>query len=288
MKKNRLHTKLVFIILSISVCLTAAASAVGYQMYSRYYTAEYKQVSADLVSTAVALSSKQELSELSSEVLEIYMKASRENKVPQVADATEHQDPAYLAKYEHILTSDEYRNLLNDLAVLRKNNHILYIYAGVIVPDTRKFLYLADGDADGECLPGDTDEWDEAWIRKLQDQKNQICTFTAKMLEYGWTFTTAVPVLDEQEEPICYICVDLSMMEAIHAERNFLFSMLLMLIALMIPLIVIIQHFSARVLIRPITELNDAVSDFVSEKKGEVKESKISKLSIRTGDVLLL
>lgn len=283
MRKTGLHLKLIFVILTIAVILTTAAAVIGYRVYSDVYTAQYKQISGDLVSTAVSLCSKDDLSSLSSEVREIYDRLSRENEVPRLTGKPEHEDPVYFANYANVISSEKYRKLVRMLEVLRDNNHILYIYACVIDPDIQKIIYLADGDGDGECLPGDTDELDKSWISKLRNADN-IATMTADTPKYGRTFTTAVPVLNDRNQPICHICVDISMNEIMRTQTDFLFSMLIILMLLMIPLTMLILHVSDRALIRPVRQLNDAVSDFVSGKKGAVKESKISQLSVHTGD----
>lgn len=283
--KIGLKRKLVWMIMAIEILMIVSAVGISFGVYSIRFTDEYERVSGDIAKSAESLCNKNDIIEVSNKVSAIYSKLEKEGKTVDSTAATDMEIKAYHKHFQSVVSSTAYKNLVNVLQTMLKNNHVKYVYLGFFDVKNKNFVYLADGTIGAEALyPGDIEPKGEDLIHSLQQNNYALAGYPYDEKEYGNLVSTYHPVFDANRTYVCNFCVDTDMEVVYKQRREFLFSMMILMLLLMLPLATLIVRFTDKHLIKPIYQINDAVTDFVSDKQHEDEDSKISALDIHTKD----
>jgi sigma-B regulation protein RsbU (phosphoserine phosphatase) len=285
MVKITLKKKLIWMILAIELLMTAGAVTISYFVYSARISSEYATVSTDITSTAEAFCRKEDIASLKKQVSDLYGQLSQDGSAVIADEASAEDLNAYRSRYAAVLSSDAYRNIRQVLQTSLQNNHVRYLYVGFFDPATGQFVYMADGSVDEDfSSPGDIEIPEPVMLKKLTADNYRLTGYFDNTSSFGRLCSTYLPVYDENGQYLCNFCVDIDISKILDQRKGFLLSMTLFLLILVFPLGKAIMVFTEKRLIRPIYELNDAVSSFVSEKDKEEGVSKIASLSIHTQD----
>ena len=272
-------------ILAIVLTVALGSSVVIYFVYSRRSDAEYTKISSNIAASIIAMTGKSDFYSLKEKVAAVYDECKSQGAIPDAETSAEDELAVYHAKFADIEKTGVYRSILTTLQTFMKNSGVLFIYCGYIDPDRQSFIYLADGTLKGSVMtPGDSETIDETLTNDLVASSYSYPGYIHHSDTYGLLCTTFIPVYDRDGSYVCDVCADVSMQTMVSQRASFLINLVLFLLLLSTPFTIMILHYIDSHLVKPIHQMNSAVTNFVSNKENENQVSGIASLNIHTQD----
>ena len=277
-----LKNKAIVLIVVLSLLLSALSIVVSVRFVADIIRDNYEKESANLSMTASKVVDAEALSRLRDETKKIYDSIPPEERVSS-DDWGSDAFNAYLAHFEALSETDDYKLVLQQLRQIQDSNDVDCIYTVFVDADSEAFIYLVDAAAEDACPIGCFDPVYEENRRVLDDPAIGFPTYTTNTEEYGYLATTGTPVYDSKGEVVGYTMVDISM-DDIAAWQQRLTSRLVGLELLMTALVIIFSvAMVSRALVRPINQLSQAAKDY-SKDKDISEHNHFSELDIHTHD----
>lgn len=277
-----LKSKAIALIIVLSLLLSALSIIVSVRFVSDIILDNYKKESANLSMTASKVVDAEALARLRDETKKIYDTIPPDERVSS-DDWGSDAFYAYLAHFESLSETDDYRIILKQLHQIQDSNDVDCLYTVFLDADSEAFIYLVDAADEDACPIGCFDPVFEENRRVLTDPTIGFPTYTTNTEEYGYLATTGTPVYDSTGEVVGYTMVDVSM-DDIAAWQKKLTSRLVGLELLMTALVIVFSvTMVSRALVRPINQLSQAAKDY-SKDKDISEHNHFSELDIHTHD----
>lgn len=276
-----LKKKLVILIVSIIVAISAISGLFCYKGLSDITRTMYTSRSKELSATAAAMVDPHRVKNIRDQVMEIYR--ATEDRV-STEDWGSPEFDAYLEKYAAIAESEDYRILQEQLRTIQDNNNLECAYMVCFDIETNATIYLVDGTYDEEyCPPGCFDPiMYEVDYEAMRHPENGIAPDVTNTKEYGWVVAAGSPIFCDGEL-ITFAAVDISMNDMVNQRNRFLMIACAALLALAVVFIVIGIMLVDRTIIRPINKLSDTSEKYWSSEASSI-HNEFSQLQIHTGD----
>lgn len=182
-----LKLKAVAVVLIFTIVLAVSIVLISYNTYTRAFNEHYESLATSVAKSTATVVDRENVKAISTEVLKVYHKICDENgSVPDYEAFSDSDWESYYAKFEYITEMTEYKELLNVLGQLRKDNNVVSLYLGYTDLETMKDLYLVDTSAEKQCLPGDCDDIQEEHIEQIKAGNYEVPTFITNYEEYPW------------------------------------------------------------------------------------------------------
>ena len=238
-----------------------------------------------LIATTAVMISKDNLITLRNSVVEKFLDLYRDNKVPaNTGDSV--QMSQFFQNFNSETQSENYKMIRNTLIEIRKSNNLNDLYIFYVDPDTKNLIYIAGG-TENESLtvcPGKYDHINDRNLEKYINNNFQNDTYFFYEPGVGWASTSGTTLLDDQGKPICAIAIDVPVNKVVRECALFALKILLIMLVLQIPITLFMIRHINKIVVNPINQLNEAVSSLVEDKHDNAGPSKISLLSLHSGD----
>ena len=229
-RKRSIRTKMVAIILGVTVLFSASSLIVGAVSFRQALIAEYEE---KCTNTTGAI-----LSVLDGDRMEEYLRTGG--------------------------ASEDYRTVKRELSDIQRNaDKIKYVYVYSIREDGCHVVFDLDtddlpGEQAGAVLPFDQDFLPYIPMLLQGEEIPPVITDGA----YGWLLTDYRPVLDSAGKCVAYACADIDMEEINGQTYAFLISISSLLLGVFILATSFVLHYCDRVLLEPIGTLVDHTRAF--------------------------
>ena len=177
---------------------------------------------------------------------------------------------------------DYYWQIMDFLNAAQKQTDLKYYY--VIIPYENDLVYVWDADGEeGACPLGYHEAYMEGGKEAVQQAyrvnppENMLIT---KDKIYGYITSAYSPIFDSSGEPVAVVGVDLSMTGIERVLTNFIMTIILSVIGVIIVAMAIFYIFARKNLINPIKRLNTAAN----EMAGNLEQDAVFDVDIHTGD----
>ncbi|MBQ6324544.1 MAG: sensor domain-containing diguanylate cyclase [Clostridia bacterium] len=276
-----LKKKLVILIVSIIAAISILAGLFSYKGISDISRSMYISRSKELSATAAAMVDPQMVRSIRDRVMAIF-DASEDRVSNEEWESPGYE--AYLAKYDSIQETDEFKTIQRQLRVVQDNNAVECVYLVCFDLKTESTVYLVDGTyGEDNSPPGCFDavmyDVDHEAMKKPE---NGIAPDVTNTPEYGWVVAAGSPVFLDGEL-VAFAAAELSMNEVMNQRNRYLLialSALLLLAAVFIALSIILID---RTIIRPINKLSDTSEKYWRSGTSSIR-NEFSQLQIHTGD----
>ena len=273
-----LQLKTMLIIVVMAALLSGIAVLTSQRVFAARNDNTFRQEATELAKTISAVVDPADVADLQQAVAAIYDAA--EVRVGSEGMGTPAYD-AYIRLYEGITERESYRSLYGVLRGIQEANTVESVYLLYVDVPTRATVYLVDA-SDEPCPPGNFDPVYEQNFAVLSDPEVGFPAYITNTPEYGWLVSAAVPVHDAQGNAAAYAFTDISMNAVKQSERNFLFSLLGILLVLTLIVSVTGILVVNRAIVRPVNQLsNAAIRYYDEESRGK---DNFAELEIHTGD----
>ncbi|MCC8100704.1 MAG: PP2C family protein-serine/threonine phosphatase [Clostridiales bacterium] len=277
-RKRSLQRKSILVILAFTLALAIASTAVSYQMYANSLDEHYKSLSENVAKTAISVLDTEAVNYYTQLVAGIYL----ENPAPELKD--EEEETAYLAQYE-ALQDEGYDELYQTLEKIRTASEVLSLYIIYVDADSQTCVYVVDGDDTENACPAGT--WDIIYEQNygiFEDPAQGFPAYITNTEEYGWLCSTGVAIQDEDGSVLAYVMVDISMDQVMQERYDYLARISVVLLAVTVVLLLFFLKTVNYTVVKPINQLAQAASSYVSARKDATGHSLLAGLDIHTGD----
>lgn len=254
--KSKLAANIIFMLLVISTTLLL----VSYYTYKNRMNTQYATLGENIARTSIALLAEYPVKE--------------------------YVDGVATASADEVMASDEYRQIISMLRKIKDSNDIMYLY--MIVPEKSGSYYVFDTDDSEEACPyGYFMEYYEGAFKEHAESflNGERVEPIISNQEYGWIISIIYPCYMDSDF-MGYICVDISMDEVVMERQRYLFTSLLIMLAITAVFAVSYIFALNRQIVYPVKRMAKAAEEFVHEKEGTGEASTITSLEIRTHDEL--
>lgn len=283
--KRGLKGKIIRIMLIFSIIQTLAAIFVSVRVFSKISVQQNEKLAGDIASTTLSMISKDDLIALRNSVVEKFLELYRDNKVP--ADNKDSVRMNQFFQYFNSETqSENYKMIRNTLIQIRESNNLNDLYIFYVDPDTKNLIHIAGGIEDESLTvrPGNYDRINDRNLKKYIQNNYQNDTYFFYESGVGWASTSGRTLLDDQGKPICTIAIDVPVNKVVQECAFFALKIFLIMLVLQIPITLFMIRHINKIAVNPINQLNEAVSSLVEDKHDNIGPSKISQLSLHSGD----
>ena len=189
----------------------------------------------------------------------------------------------YEAQFKDLMEDHEYLAMRDHLRKIQDVSEVDCVYAGFVIPEERRFVYIVDAAHDDIITPGCFDLVEESCYPYLNDLSSGFPAFITDTEEYGWVATSCMPIYNSKGEMVCFAAVDLSMDDILGKVRNFLYSLAAVLIGLTAVICILAIMYVRMKIVKPINMLSEAAEQY-GQKPFNDAHSEFSALKISTGD----
>ena len=198
----------------------------------------------------------------------------------EAAIAAQLIDGDTIARYRETGEKDEYYEEVRQMLLTMKQAHG-FDYFYVVIPEDDVQYYIWDAGVDGEegvCDLGDTDEYygegKEVGEAAFSGDGQQHVLITNSK-EYGYLASAYVAIRDSKGQPVALSSVDISMDKINTTIRQFILTMLFIIIAVLFLCQYGYYLYMKKTLVKPLKEVHEAVSNLVSENMEHLNEFSI-------------
>ncbi len=282
--KISLNVKVAALMLIFTVLLSVGTIVISYLTYTRAFNRHYQNLATSITKTAASVINVEDAEKVTDEVKKVYRKFCSENgKVPDISAFSKTETEAYYSEFAYIQEMPEYKNLMEVLKKIRKDNNVVSLYLGYTDVDTMRDLYIVDASEEGNgCLPGDIDPVEEEHIEKVKKGDYTFPAYVTNYKEYGWLCSASAPIFDESGSAVCMVLVDISMNEITAARQNFLIQIAFIIAITALFMLIIILFITSKTILKPIRKLSTAAKNYIADEKSE--QAVFEPLKIKTGD----
>ena len=285
--KISLKLKSVLMLLTVAVILSSIAATITYVFYKTTMEDYYQTNTLNLSKTEAVLLDEEKIAELTNNVMELYYTICEENNGAIDFDSfSDAEWEAYFARYDHIINSELYLELMDVLHQFAEANDVASVYVCYMDVKTNKAVYIIDGSED-VCLPGTCDAIEEDNLIRMRAGDYSFPAYITNYEEYGWLCTASSAIYDENQEVIANAYVDISMDEVVQNRMNFMIYLCVILAVAAALMIAVLAFVVNKSVVKPINSLAQVTAKFVSDKESHRNEeelSEIASLTISTGD----
>lgn len=254
-RKGSLKTKVICVILFITLLMMGASIFVGYFLYAKAMDDHYKMLVVNIGKTTAAM--------MDGDKIEQYVETQK--------------------------LDEEYDVMLDKLFQLRDSNGCKFLYIQTLEYENGVVRYVMDADApDNAYQFGETEVINDVFMDVVATGAYKTVGI-APEINYtksnGWLCSGYQPILNSKGEFVAQVGTDISMDEIMNDRYRFLLMLVLTMGTITVFSILVAYRLTSKNVITPLSLLTAATSDFVSDKgDNEQKISKISQLNIKSND----
>lgn len=272
-----------FLALALSVAVVSVV-AVSISSYTLRNTTRnhYIERSIEIADTLGVYLDLDDVKKLRQDVEAIYKGIPEDEKVENSEWGSD-EWKNYVARYEEILETPEYKNIMSQLETFHSKNDAKYTYLGYADFTNQRLVYLADdSDPEERCLPGMYDDFTEQDMSVIDHMDTGFEPEISNMPEYGYLASVGRPIFDETHNIVAYSLVDLSMDAIVAKENQETLTLSIILISIGVGAIVIAYLLVLYLVIRPVRKLTKVANDYTNGSDESL--DKFSKVNINTRD----
>ncbi len=222
---------------------------------------KYKNLATDLSYTVALSIDINKVKNVTNAVVAIY--DEYEEKPTREKEGTE-EYKNYLAKFDAIKQTQDYKDIQKYLKSIKNvNTDTNAVYLGYVDYDNKLTIYLVY-DVENEIYPvGVIDPLYEEDYPVIDNHKLGFAASIYQAEAEGITLVTAgAPIVDENDQVICYALVDITMSTVRNKERNSIIRLFIYLISTVILLSIIGVIVVNFILIKPVKILQSAARSY--------------------------
>lgn len=251
---SSLRTKMVFILLSITLLVAVFISAISYRIYQDSAINERIRIADGIISMVV--------SEINPNRVDEYLELGR--KAPG------------------------YNEVERNLYKIRSSNHdIKFLYVYKIEPDGCHVIFDLETASVKASAPGDVEEFDESFEPYLDDLlAGRPIQPIINNDTYGYLLTIYKPVYNHQGHCVCYAGIDFSMDMINDYGRTFIMRVIALFSGVVILILAFGLSFIENNIILPVNTMAYCARNFAYESEAERSGNiaRIKSLAIQTND----
>ena len=225
--KLNIKKKIIILIVIFATILCGVALFTSSRTITKMVDESYQNRTDEIAATVARVIDADAAEKLTKELMSIYY--SIDDKVGSEEWGTPEFD-AYVAKYEHLRDTEEFKRLLKQLRSLQEVNSVDCIYLINVEFDNKQFIYIVDAALEDECPPGCFDPLYEVNYGIIENHDLGFPAYITNTEEYGWLVTSAAPVYNGKGELVCYAAVDVTMDDIRKEQQDFITSLAFILI----------------------------------------------------------
>ena len=280
-----IRIKTILIIVTFGLVLSEIAMIYFTIVTSKDNQQDYKNT-ATTVSDTVALSiDREKTKKVTNDIVTIYNTYADDAK-PIGAETDEAELETYLAKFDEVKATQEYKDLKSYLHSIRSvNPDTEGVYLGWVDVNLKLTVYLVY-DEDNQYYP--TGMVDYLYEEDYPLVDNPKLGFVASIYDAGpegMLVTAGAPILDESDNVICYALVDLSLAKVRSKQSSQIVRLFLYLVATVLLLSVVGTIVIYYIIIKPIKTLQNATKSYDLNNPEETHK-KFSNLKLYVHDEL--
>ena len=221
----------------------------------------YKNMATSLSNTVALSIDVSKVKNITNTVISYYDKY--DEKPTREKQGTPEYD-AYMAQFEDLKKTQDYLDIQSYLNGVKKaNTDTEAVYLGWVDYDRKYTVYLVY-DQENENFPvGIIDDLYEEDYPLIQNHKlGFVASIYQEEIEDVYLVTAGAPIVDENDEVICYALVDISMDTVRSKQRNSIIRLFFYLLATVIILSVIGIVVVNVILIKPVKTLQNAAKSY--------------------------
>ena len=274
-----LKNKFIIMVVVFATLISGAALLLSSRTIADMVDESYRSRANEIAATVARVVDPEATEKLTDEVMAIY------NATQDKVGSDDWGSPAfeaYIAKYEHLRNTDEFKLILKQLRSLQEVNDVDCLYFMAVDYEGKKCIYVIDAALEDECPPGTIDPLYEINYGVIEDHSLGFPAYITNTDEYGWLVSATSPIYNSAGKVLCYAGVDISM-DVIRAKQNgFTLTMAIALLGMTVLICLItIAMINSRV-VNPINQLSETALKY--RKFNELRGNSFEKLKIDTGD----
>ena len=277
--KLNIKKKIIILIVIFATILSGVALFASSRTITKMVDESYQNRTNEIAATVARVIDADAAEKLTKELMSIYY--SIDDKVGSEEWGTPEFD-AYVAKYEHLRDTEEFKLLLKQLRSLQEVNSVDCIYLINVEFDNKQFIYIVDAALEDECPPGCFDPLYEVNYGIIDNHDLGFPAYITNTEEYGWLVTSAAPVYNGNGELVCYAAVDVTMDDIRKEQQNFITSLAFILILMTFAICFITIRMIDSSIVKPLNMLSKAALKYRSFQSRE--KASFNELDIKTGD----
>ena len=274
-------------ILIVTLTISLASAAVGAFLYFSTVYRQYRVSTWQMSSTAAQVLDNEIIKSLSEEVLDIYDSAAPEAAAEQTED--------YLASFNTIGGAD-FESIRDELRDIQEQNGAIASYIAALDVKKARMVFIADSDLKSSyCPPGYWDQFTDEQIGIFINSSgtgpfdelhniDPLPALVAHYEKYGYRCTAGTYIGDVNGYPV-FIFYDTDMNDIYRMSLSFIIRFIIILAVFATVIGVIYSHYLRKNVVKPILELTDAASAYMSDRNDEARDAgHFNALDIHTGD----
>jgi len=283
--KHGLKGKIIRIMLIFSIIQIIVAISVSVRVFSVINLKQNEKLSGEIAAATFSMIDKNDLITLRNQIVQKYLKLHGENLVPPQNSSPE-RFTEFCKYFDSEAQSEEYKKICNVLYNIKNSYDVADLYIFYVDTDIKNIIYIADGIKDNPAavIPGDMDYISDSTLNKYIKNHYRNDTYINYIKGYGLSSVSGETLFDDEGEPLCTIAVDVPINKVVKECGIFALEMFAIMFLMQIPIALFMIRHVNKVVVNPINQLNEAVSALVEEKEENVGTSKISRLSLHSGD----
>ncbi|MCR4605113.1 MAG: diguanylate cyclase [Eubacterium sp.] len=176
----------------------------------------------------------------------------------------------YIERFDEVKKMPEFTQILDTLTPVQNETDVDCMYLVYIDVPTKNAIYLVDAAVEDACPPGCFDPVYDVNKESLTNPARGYPPYITDTEEYGWLLTAGVPVYGENDEVICYACLDISMNDVRGEQKSYFYLTLISFLALTVVICIIGFLLVNRFIVKPIKRLSSAAEEYCNaENKAE-------------------
>lgn len=277
--KLNIKKKIIILIVIFATILSGVALFTSSRTITKMVDESYQNRTDEIAATVARVIDADAAEKLTKELMSIYY--SIDDKVGSEEWGTPEFD-AYVAKYEHLRDTEEFKLLLKQLRSLQEVNSVDCIYLINVEFDNKQFIYIVDAALEDECPPGCFDPLYEVNYGIIENHDLGFPAYITNTEEYGWLVTSAAPVYNGKGELVCYAAVDVTMDDIRKEQQDFITSLAFILILMTFAICFITIRIIDGSIVRPLNMLSEAALKYRGSQSRQ--KASFNELDIKTGD----
>ena len=229
--KLNIKDKFILLVVIFATILLGVALYISSRTITKMVDESYQERTDEIAATVARVIDTNAAKTLTDELMEIYH--SIDDKVSSEEWGSPEFD-AYVAKFEQLRETDEFKTLLNQLRSLQEVNNVDCLYLINVDFEGKNFIYVVDAALEDECPPGCFDPLYEVNYGIIENHDIGFPAYITNTEEYGWLVTSAAPVYNDKGDLVCYAGVDISMDAIRKQQQSFITSLAVAMIIITI------------------------------------------------------
>ena len=277
--KLNIKNKFIILVVIFATILSGVALFISSRTITKMVDESYQERTDEIAATVARVIDSEAAGKITEELMTIYY--SINDKVSSEEWGSPEFD-AYVAKFEHLRDTDEFKTLLKQLRSLQEVNNVDCLYLISVDYEGKNFIYVVDAALEDACPPGCFDPLYEVNFGIIEDHDIGFPAYITNTEEYGWLVTSAAPVYNAKGDLVCYAGVDISMDEIRQEQQSFITSLAIAMILMTIIICFITIRILDGSVVRPINLLSAAALKYHESKNNE--KTSFEEININTGD----